>query len=73
MLPHGSSPSNEEMALEAYIAHTGRADEAIKTLQLFIDDHGEVAPDDVDWGHVANMAEIADQIEALINFYHSGK
>ena len=58
----------EYSALDTYIAHVHEAAELLTFLAAFIDDHGEVAPDDVNWSHVGSMSETVSQLRQVKNF-----
>ena len=53
---------NHEIALDLYIFLTDHAQESIARIQEFLDDHGEIGPDDVDFGHVEFMRSIEKQL-----------
>ena len=46
-----------EAALVAYIDKIAEAQELIDHIGLYIEDHGEIAPDDVKWSHYGSMAD----------------
>lgn len=57
-------------ALDAYITEVQTAESLLDTLGLFVDDHGEVSPDDVTWANVENMKKlvsILDKARTLIS------
>ena len=58
----------QQTALNAQILRTEQAQEALKRIQQFVDDHGEVSPDDVNWSHVGTMAEVAAKLDELVKF-----
>jgi hypothetical protein len=60
-------------AIDAYLLEITEADELVKEIALFIDDHGEVAPDDVNWSHVGNMAQVVYDLKATLKFIRSGQ
>lgn len=45
-------------ALETYIAQIEEIATLAARLVEFADDHGGVAPDDINWTHVANLTEV---------------
>jgi len=53
--------SNEQQAA-ALIAHKATIDAALARLQAFSDEHFGVAPDDVTWGDVSSIGELARKI-----------
>lgn len=54
-----------DKALNAYIARVQEAAEALAQLQSYIDDHGDVTPEDVNWQHVGSMSQLAADINQL--------
>ena len=51
--------------IERYLAHLNTASQALERLSQYIDDNGEVAPDDLDWSHVGSMEYLASQLVML--------
>ena len=47
--------TNQEKALAAFVAKKAEIDEALARLQALSDDHFDVHPDEVTWGHVGQM------------------
>ena len=57
--------SNQEKALNAFLARKAEVDERLARLQALSDDHFELHPDDVNWSdvdHVAHYANLPKQI-----------
>ena len=52
-------------ALDAYIAKKIEIDTMIARLTALSDDHFNVAPDDVDWGHVGTLAHYAELLKRI--------
>ena len=52
-------------ALEAYIAKKIEIDTMIARLTALSDDHFNVAPDDVGWGHVGTLAHYAELLKRI--------
>jgi len=50
-------------AIDQYVLQCGDALAALKRLTEYVEDHGEVAPDDVNWGHVGQMAYLAGLLQ----------
>lgn len=57
-----------EAALSQYINLCGEAAELLEYLTEFIDDHGEVLPDEVDETHVGNMKEVVARLQGIKKF-----
>lgn len=55
-------------ALDAYIKHMGKAEELLERLTQFVDDMGDVMPDDVNWTHVGDAAHMVGCLEQLADF-----
>ena len=51
--------------IERYLTHLNTASQALERLTQYIDDHGEVGPDDLDWSHVGSMEYLASQLVML--------
>ena len=57
--------SNQEKALNAFLAKKAKIDAMLARLQSLSDDHFELHPDDVNWSdvdHVAHYANLLKQI-----------
>ena len=62
------APTKNAKAIKRYLQHIGRAQNAMFFIEQYLDDHGEVAPDDVNWAHVGDMGHVADKLEELLQF-----
>ena len=56
---------NHELALDLYVSLTDQAMESLARIQEFLDDHGEIGPDDVSFGHVDFMRSIEKQLTEI--------
>ena len=54
-------------ALDAYIAKKIEIDTMLARLKALSDDHFNVGPDEVDWGHVGTLAHYAEQLKRIID------
>ena len=63
---------NNRIALGEYIRLTREASELIAYMSAFIDDHGEIAPDAVDWPDVGSMSKTVDMLRDVKNFITGG-
>ncbi len=52
-------------ALDAYIAKKIEIDTMLARLKARSDDHFNVAPDEVDWGHVGALAHYAELLKRI--------
>ncbi|MBX9945096.1 MAG: hypothetical protein K2Y40_13510 [Reyranella sp.] len=52
-------------ALDAYIAHKAEIDTMLARLKALSDDHFNVGPDQVDWGHVGTLAHYAELLKRI--------
>ena len=52
-------------ALEAYIAKKIEIDTMLARLTALSDDHFNVAPDEVDWGHIGTLAHYAELLKRI--------
>ena len=55
-------------ALTHYIDNLQQATEAAARIFQWLDDNGETAPDDINWGHVGEAAHVAETLKSLVNF-----
>ena len=52
-------------ALDAYIAKKTEIDTMLARLTALSDDHFNVGPDEVDWGHVGTLAHYAELLKRI--------
>jgi len=52
-------------ALDAYIARKAEIDTMLARLKALSDDHFNVGPDEVDWGHVGTLAHYAELLKRI--------
>ena len=52
-------------ALDAYIAHKAEIDTMLARLKALSDDHFNVSPDDIDWGHIGTLAHYAELLKRI--------
>ena len=52
-------------ALDAYIARKAEIDTMLARLTALSDDHFNVSPDEVDWGHVGTLAHYAELLKRI--------
>ena len=52
-------------ALDAYIAHKAEIDTMLARLKTLSDDHFNVGPDDIDWGHVGDLGLYAELLKRI--------
>ena len=52
-------------ALDAFIAKKTEIDTMLDRLKALSDDHFNVAPDDIDWGHVGTLAHYAELLKRI--------
>jgi hypothetical protein len=57
--------SNQEKAVNAFLARKAEFDERLARLQALSDDHFEVHPDDITWSHVDHVAHYANLLEQI--------
>ena len=56
--------SNDE-ALAAFVARKFEIDAMLDRLRALSDDHFNVSPDDVDWGHVGTLGHYAELLKRI--------
>jgi hypothetical protein len=63
------SPTTEtdmsRTALDAYIAKKIEIDTMLARLKALSDEHFNVAPDEIDWGHVGSLAPYAELLKRI--------
>ncbi|MTW18338.1 hypothetical protein GJ689_19230 [Rhodoplanes serenus] len=52
-------------ALDAFIARKAEIDTMLARLQALSDEHFEVHPDEVHWGHVGTLADYAELLKRI--------
>ena len=52
-------------ALDAYIAKKAEIDPMLARLKALSDDHFNVGPDEVDWGHVGTLTYYAEMLKRI--------
>jgi hypothetical protein len=57
--------TNQEKALDAFLARKAEVDERLARLQALSDDHFEDHPDDVNWSDVDHVAHYANLLEQI--------
>jgi len=57
-------------AINDYIRAIELADRAVKEIQLYIDDHGEVEPENVNWTHVSSMYRLIADLNLITDYIH---
>lgn len=58
-------PTDNTKALEAFIARKAEIDAMLERLTVLSDDHFDVSPDDVHWGHVGTLAHYAELLKRI--------
>ena len=59
--------ATNQTALDAFIARKTEIDEMLARIQGLSDDHFNVHPGDVHWGHVGDLAHYAEQLREITN------
>lgn len=57
-----------EMAVNAYIARIQVASELLVGLTEFVEDHGNISPDDVKWSNVSDMGRLVELLREAHSF-----
>jgi len=60
--------NNKECALVAFINHMGTAQNLLEELREYFNNHMEIRPEDVRWGHVGNAAHVIEQLQEIKQF-----
>jgi hypothetical protein len=62
--PKTITKSNDD-ALAAFVARKAEIDTMLTRLQTLSDDHFDVAPDEVNWGHVGTLGHYAELLKRI--------
>lgn len=57
----------DERAIEEYLSELGRLQGAAERIIDFVNDHGEIGPEDVTWAHVGTVAAAAKKLEDIVD------
>ena len=57
--------ADNRTALDAYIARKAEIDTMLAHLKALSDDHFNVGPDEVNWGHVGTLAHFAELLKRI--------
>ena len=60
-----SLPKHSHNAQQAFIAKKAEIDEAIRRLQELSENHFNVSPDEVHWGHVGTLGYYAEKLRQI--------
>lgn len=64
-----TNPTNPQTtALDAYVVAIHELSEKLTTLTQYAENHGNVNPDDVNWGHVGSLGHVNEELNDLMNF-----
>ena len=56
---------NNDKALAAFVARKAEIDTMLARLQALSDEHFEANPDEIHWGHVGNLADMAMNLHEI--------
>ncbi len=62
--PKTITKSNDD-ALAAFVARKAEIDAMLTRIQTLSDDHFDVAPDEIDWGHVGTLGYYAELLKRV--------
>jgi hypothetical protein len=63
-IPKTITKSNDD-ALAAFVARKAEIDAMLTRIQTLSDDHFDVAPDEIDWGHVGTLGYYAELLKRV--------
>ena len=58
-------PHHQDAALDAFVGNLTEISAILARLQSAVDDHLGIAPENVNWGHVGDTAQIASQLREI--------
>ena len=61
-----SQTGGNEKALDEFIARVGKIDAALETIKVANNDHYDLSPDEVHWGHVGDVGRVLERLEDII-------
>jgi len=56
---------NNDKALAAFIARKGEIDNMLTRLQTLSEEHFNADPEDINWGHVGDLADMATKLREI--------
>jgi len=56
---------NNDKAVAAFIAHKAEIDDMLTRLQAVSEEHFNTNPDDLHWGHVGDLADMATKLREI--------
>ena len=56
---------DNRQALNAFLTRKAEIDDMLERLQALSEDHFNVAPDDIDWGHVGTLGSYVDLLRRV--------
>lgn len=67
-------PHDNTQALDAFLARKAEIDTMLARLTALSADHFNVAPDDINWGHVGPLATYAELLKRITDAaFHEGE
>lgn len=66
--------SNKATSIDAFIARKAEIDAMLARLQALSDNHFDVAPEEVTWGHVGDLGRYAELLKQITDAaFHEGE
>jgi hypothetical protein len=65
MTTRTQNTTSQEKALAAFVAKKAEIDDRLARLRALSEDHFEVHPDEVNWGHVGDLGRYAELLEQI--------
>ena len=66
--------SNKATSIDAFIARKAEIDAMLARLQALSDNHFDVAPEEVTWGHVGDLGRYAELLRQITDAaFHEGE
>ena len=60
--------AKSDEAIQRFIHHIGEVDAKLKAIAARIEDHNKLTPEQVNWGHVGDLAYVNEQLSNLMEF-----
>lgn len=58
--------NTNEQALERFLATVGEIRTTLEAIQAATDDHFDLTPDEIHWGHVGDAARVRDALAEVL-------
>jgi len=64
---------DNQKAQDAFMEKLAYIKDAVKEIEGYIDEHMNLNPNEINWGHVGNASQIAGQLTEILEFMFPNK